>query len=125
MPISQDDITTLIRYINRKIRKQGVSFIMTHHFSLDRLNDIRNRPPIELEEIKSILERVIELHLAEIAALPAYATFNIKCESSHINMPCGIEKSSSASGGSLTKSIIITIMRKQRFIAKDPVEFIV
>lgn len=124
MSINQGEVATLISSINKKIQKKGMSFVITGHFSLDRLNDTRNNPPITLLELETILNNLIEQHVFEIAKLPHNATFNIKCTSSHINMPCGVSKTVSF-GKSLHKNTIITIMRKATFVAKDPVEFLV
>ncbi|KAA1150861.1 hypothetical protein [Pseudoalteromonas fuliginea] len=124
MSISQGQVNKLISSINKKIQKKGISFVLTAHFALDRLNDLRNIPPIELSELELILNNLISNHIFDIAKLPNNASFNIKCKTSHINMPCVVNKTVSA-GKSLHKNVIITVMRKSTFVAKDPTEFIV
>ena len=98
---------------------------MTVHFSVDRLNDARNRPPITIQELDSIFTSLIAKHITAIVALNDKDTFNIRCSTSHINMPCGVVKESEDNGSITHKNIIITVMRKEGFFAKDPIEFIV
>ena len=96
---------------------------MTIHFSVDRLNDARNNPPISIQELEDIFDRLIKQHILAIVALNDKDTFNIRCTSSHINMPCGVSKETDNNGSVSHKNIIITVMRKRKFFAKDPVEF--
>jgi hypothetical protein len=124
MPINQGQVSKLVSSINKKIKDRGISFILTTHFTVDRLNDSRNKPPIELSELELILNNLIDIHIFDIAKLPNNASFNIKCQTSHINMPCVVNKTISY-GKTLQKNIIITVMRKSNFVAKDPTEFLV
>lgn len=98
---------------------------MTTHFAIDRVNDLRNVPPITLIELETIFNKLIARHLIGILALNDGDTFNIKCSSSYINIPCAVEKNSSAHATITHKSIAITIMRKRNFVSKDPITFTV
>lgn len=98
---------------------------MTVHFSSDRLNDSRNTPPITIQELERIFECVIERHILAIVALDDGDTFNIRCTTSHINMPCAVVKRTENNGTFSHKNFVITIMRKENFYAKDPIEFLV
>ena len=62
---------------------------MTMHFSVDRINDVRNNPLITIEELKDIFDSLIDNHITAIVALNDKDTFNIRCTNTHINMPCG------------------------------------
>lgn len=98
---------------------------MTVHFSAERLNDARNVPPLNIAELEDVFVRLIDQHIMSILVLNDEDTFNIRCSRSHINMPCAVQKTSSANSGVTHKNIIITVMRKKTFKAKDPVEFVV
>lgn len=56
MSISQGQVNKLISSINKKIKKQDVSFVLTAHFALDRLNDLRNVPPYRIIRIRINIE---------------------------------------------------------------------
>ena len=56
MPISETDIKTLELKINDKLTVYNAQFIMTVHFSSDRLNDPRNIPSITLQELEDIFK---------------------------------------------------------------------
>lgn len=123
MTISQRDVTALESRINSKLTGYNAEFIMTIHFSVDRLNDARNTPPITIPELENIFDRLINQHILAIVALNDKDTFNIRCTSSHINMPCGVRKETNNNGSISHKNIIITVMRKRNFFSKDPIEF--
>lgn len=123
MAITQAELTSLQGRINARLAAHKAQFIMTTHFSIDRVNDIRNIPPVALNELESISNKLITQHLISILALNDGDTFNIKCGSSHINIPCAVEKNSNARATITHKSIAITIMRKRNFISKDPITF--
>lgn len=125
MSITQTDITNLEAQINSQLSRYNAQFIMTVHFSVDRLNDIRNVPPITIAELDTIFAELISQHITSIVALNHADTFNIRCSKSHINMPCAVAKESSNNGTITHKSIVITVMRKETFVAKDSIEFIV
>lgn len=123
MAISQQDVADLESRINSKLTEYNAEFIMTIHFSVDRLNDARNKPPITITELEDIFNRLIDQHILAIVALNDKDTFNIRCTTSHINMPCGVHKETDNNGTVSHKNIVITVMRKIGFFAKDPIEF--
>ncbi len=125
MSITNAELNALAARINNKLLKYRAQFIMSVHFSLDRVNDIRNNPPITLNELEDIFNKVIEQHIMSILVLNHGDTFNIKCRMTHINMPCAVEKRSDATNTITHKNIVITVMRKQGFRAKDAIEFTV
>lgn len=124
MTITAADISSFEDSLNQKLAVHNAQFKMTVHFSFDRLNDPRNNPPITMAELKSIFERLLSQHLNAILVLDDNDTFNIKCTTSHINMPCGVRKVSNPNNGTITqKNVVITVMRKKGFFAKDKIEF--
>lgn len=122
MTISAADVTALQLRINAKLIQHNATFSLSVHFSGDRLNDTRNKPPVTLAELEDLFDRVIAQHLLSIVALNDGDTFNIRCLTSHINMPCGVKKSASATGVTTQKNIVITVMRKEHWFTKDPVD---
>ena len=71
---------------------------MTVHFAVERLNDPRNHPPITISELENVFDKLIEQHILAIVALNDKDTFNIRCTSSHINMPCAVSKQTQQNG---------------------------
>jgi hypothetical protein len=116
MTISQTDLDGLERRLNDRL--QGISstltFTLTVHFKLDRVNDLRNVPPITLVELGDIFDRFISQHMSALMSLQNGNTFNIRCKSSHINMPCAVEKKF-ANSVATQKNVVITVMRKKGF----------
>lgn len=125
MPITQQELNTLEATVNAKLAAHKASFVMSVHFGADRVNDARNVPPITLAELESIFDRLISQHLMAILVLNDGDTFTIRCGTSHINMPCGVKKSTAPNASITQKNIVITVMRKQGFYSKDPVVFVV
>ena len=123
MTINQQEISQLEQYINNKLTVYKTEFIMTMHFSVDRINDVRNNPPITIEELKDIFDSLIDNHITAIVALNDKDTFNIRCTNTHINMPCAVVKKLQNNGSISHKNIVITVMRKETFYSKDPIEF--
>jgi len=123
MTITSAERITLEQAINDKLIPFNTCFEMSFHFAHERLNDLRNDPPITIQELESIFDRLIDKHILSIVALDDGDTFNIRCTTSHINMPCGVEKTTRQNGTVSQKNILITIMRKENFRSKDGVEF--
>jgi len=125
MPITQQQLNDLETTINARLAAHKAAFVMSMHFASDRVNDARNVPPITIQELESIFDRLINQHLTSIVALNDGDTFTIRCASSHINMPCAVRKDETATATITQKNIVITVMRKQDFYSKDPVVFLV
>ncbi|KIP14598.1 hypothetical protein KY49_741 [Burkholderia sp. MSHR3999] len=124
MPITQEETRALEATINEKLAVHKTAFKMSVHFSIDRLNDPRNNPPITIAELESIFDRLIDQHIMAILVLNDKDTFNIRCQQSDINIPCGVQKVTAPQNSTITqKNIVITIMRKRNFFAKDAIEF--
>lgn len=123
MTITHADVTALEARVNQKLASHNAAFVMTVHFSYERLNDVRNNPAISLGELESLFERVIAQHMLSIVALNHGDTFNIRCMQSHINMPCAVQKQDTKIGAASHKNIVITVMRKERWFSKDPYDF--
>jgi len=125
MAISADQIATLEHILNEKYAKENLRFKMSVHFVRDRVNDPRNTPPITLTELQGIFFRLTSIHLGRLLKVKHNQTFNVRCKTSHINIPCAMSKTSTPGGMEQSEVIAITIMRKKDFKAKDELEFLV
>jgi hypothetical protein len=125
MTITATDINSFEAAINAKLAVHGAQFKLTVHFSFDRLNDARNKPAITLAELQTIFDNLLSQHLASLLALGHGDTFNIRCLTSHINIPCSVEKQTSWKSPFTHIFNTVTVMRNKKFVAKDPLEFTV
>lgn len=124
MTISQNDLDALEKRLNDRLQGLSVvaSFTLSVHFCRDRVNDLRNVPPITLAELGGVFDRFIDQHIPALFQLQDGDTFNIRCKRSHINMPCGVEKTF-ANSVTVQKNIVITVMRKKGFKAAVTKDF--
>lgn len=120
MAITQAELDALTARINAALAPHSADVEMSVHFGLDRINDLRNRPPITADELEGIFMRFIEQHLPAALALQDNETFNIRCLASHINMPCEVRKYVADPKHNM---FVITVMRKQSFVFKERHEF--
>lgn len=125
MTITATDINSFEAAINSKLAIHGAQFKLTVHFSFERLNDARNNPAITLAELQVIFDNLLSKHLAALLALGHGDTFNIRCSTSHINIPCSVEKTTSWKSPFTHIFNAVTVIRLKKFVAKDPKEFIV
>lgn len=77
MTISAADMAALELRVNAKLTQHNASFVMSVHFTIDRLNDVRNDPPLTVSELEDLFDRVIDQHMLSIVALNDSDTFNI------------------------------------------------
>ena len=59
MPITTQELTALEARINAKVASHDIAFALTVHFEFDRVNDPRNRPPITIDELEDLFDRLI------------------------------------------------------------------
>jgi|SRR5690606_29866763 len=123
MAISADEIATLEHILNEKFSKERLRFKMSVHFVRDRMNHERNTPPITITELQGIFNRLTTIHISKLLTLKHNESFNVRCLTSDINIPCVMSKSTGAGGAQSSEVIAITVMRKKDFKAKDPIEF--
>lgn len=117
--ITKNDLLKLTTDINNKVAQYAMQFVLTFHFSEDRVNDVRNNPPIILSELEDLFERFISQHIMAVVALNDKDTFVISCSKTDIHIPCVVKKKSDSNGGASHKNIVITIMRKSNFGVKN------
>lgn len=125
MGIAIDDIRVLETVLNEKFRKENLKFKMSIHFVRDRMNDPRNTPSITVTELQSIFNKLTTIHISKLLRLKHNDTFNVRCTTSDINIPCAMSKRLDENGRDQKKVIAITVMRKKEFVSKDDIEFIV
>ncbi|WP_211232074.1 hypothetical protein [Pseudoduganella violaceinigra] len=83
--------------INANLASYSAEIKPSVHFGLDRLNDLRNKPPINAVELEGVFMRFLAQHIDEALKPNDGETFNIRC--------------------------LQTIMRRKNFFAKDSIEF--
>lgn len=115
MPITIQELRALEARVNAKVATYQIAFRLTVHFSCDRINHPRNRPPITLAELEDIFDRVIAKHIQTLWALGDGDAYNIRCTKSHINIPCAIEKQLSNGGVREHLHSTVTVMRNPNF----------
>jgi len=125
MGIGIDDIRVLETVLNEKFRKENLKFKMSVHFVRDRMNDPRNTPAITITELQSIFNRLTTIHISKLLRLKHNDTFNVRCTTSDINIPCAMSKRLDENGKDQKEVIAITVMRKKASVSKDDIEFIV
>lgn len=125
MGIALDDIRILETVLNEKFKKENLRFKMSVHFVKDRMNDPRNTPVITITELHSIFNRLTTIHISKLLSLKHNDSFNVRCKTSDINIPCVMSKQSDSSGQLRKEVIAITVMRKKNFLSKDNIEFVV
>ena len=125
MPITTQELKGLEAGVNATLAPYNTKFVLSAHFTFDRVNDVRNVPPITLAELQSVIDQLVQRYIAQVLALKDKATFNVRCSNSHINMPCGLAHAGSGNGMVAYEISAITVMRKKNFYCKDPTEFVV
>ncbi len=123
--ITRREIQEVLNRINKRLSTNNTYFDISIHVREERLNDPRNVPSITAMEIEDILNRLIDIYLIQLCRLENGDHFNIKCSTSHINMPCSVEVVENRQGKQINRNFILTIMRKVDFLSKDSLEFIV
>ncbi|MCC3733499.1 hypothetical protein LLS47_11225 [Rouxiella badensis] len=118
MSISPQAIRDLEADINEHLEQDRAEMSFTFHAGIERLNDPRNGTPITLRELESLLHEFIKVHLQTVLTLNHGDTFTIRCNQSHINMPCTIEIDLRFGKQWIIQNVV-TIMRKAGFISKD------
>ena len=116
MPITTQELTALEARINAKVASHAIAFSLTVHFSFDRVNHPRNRPPITIAELEDMFDRLFAQHIKTLWALGDGDTYNIRCTTSQINIPCAIEKRLSNGGVREHLHNAITVMRNPNFV---------
>ncbi|MGB0468731.1 MAG: hypothetical protein ACPGF7_14535 [Pontibacterium sp.] len=112
-PITGRDLELLEDFANKQFSQYSAKFVFSFHFTEDRLNDLRNNPPINIDELEDIFFKLAKNHADDVVVLPDGAKFTVKCETSHINIPFVVEVDE------IRENIAITIMRHKNFKAHD------
>ncbi len=125
MSVALDQIALLESVLNAKFQQERLSFKMSVHFVKDRMNDRRNNPAITFTELQSIFNRLTTIYISKLIRLKNNDTFNIRCNKTDINIPCGVELFIDSTGRDRRQIIAITVMRKKNFKSKDSLEFLI
>jgi hypothetical protein len=113
--ISKSELDAIEIYADSLFRKVGIDIEFTGHF-LDRLNDIRNKKPINSSEIEGIFRRTYKKHGKKILDLGDEAEAVIKDMKSDINIPFVLSYDKPTGMFDMTMK---TVMRKKSFLTSN------
>lgn len=120
MPITEQQLIDLEGEINEILQEDAAKIHFSFHAAYERLNDLRNKPPISLEELDNVFKAFIAKHLQTVLSYGEGTTFTIKCNKSHLHFPCAILHEMEF-GKTWVIQNVITAMRKEGFKSKDPI----
>ncbi|TKI02414.1 hypothetical protein [Martelella alba] len=120
MSITRQGILDLEAEINDILAEDCVELHFTFHAAVERLNDPRNNPAISLNELDELFRTFIDTHLTTVITYPEGTTFTIRCNKTHIHLPCAI-KNDVRIGKVWVIQSVVTVQRKAGFVSKDPI----
>lgn len=86
-PITKEQIEVLRQHLNRVYGRVGIDVALaTKHF-IDRINDHRNEPMIQIEEVAKLFYKVFAKYNSNLAKLEPNWTYELRDESSKLNLP--------------------------------------
>ena len=113
--ITKSELDAIEIYADSIFRKVGIDVEFTRHF-IDRLNDTRNKKPINSAEIEGIFRRTYKKHGRNISDLGDDAEAVIKDIRSDINIPFVLSYDKSTGMFDMTMK---TVMRKKSFLTNN------
>lgn len=113
--MTKSELDAIEIYADSLFRKVGIDVEFTYHF-LDRLNDERNKKPINSAEIEGIFRRTYKKHGKKISDLGDDAEAVIKDIRSDINIPFVLSYDKSTGMFDMTMK---TVMRKKSFLTSN------
>ena len=84
--ITVTDLKTLKKYVDKFFKSLDIDVQFTRHF-LDRVNDKRNKPEINIGELKRLFNKTYKQHGREIKKLPDGTQAVIRDMITDVNMP--------------------------------------
>ena len=118
MPITEQQLKDLESDINDVLQEDAARIHFSFHAAYERLNDVRNKPPITLDQLDDVFRAFIAAHLQAVLGFEEGTTFTIKCNKSHLHFPCAIVHEKEF-GKTWVIQNVITAMRKAGFNSKD------
>lgn len=120
MPITEQQLKDLESEINDVLQEDAARIHFSFHAAYERLNDVRNKPPIALDELEGVFRAFIAAHLQTVLGFGEGTSFTIKCNKSHLHFPCAIVHEKEF-GKTWVIQNVITAMRKVGFNSKDSI----
>lgn len=114
--ISDYEMEELVNHVNRQWSPLGVKVSFSTHFA-QRLNDPRNKPAIEVNEVLQLLHRIKSKGLKAIMKLPNSYHAVMKDPTTHLNLMFVIL----GDKGTERTIVLKSIMRKEGFESKSQV----
>jgi len=109
--VTQSDLDGVEAYLDRLFAAVGLDIEFTSHF-VERINDIRNRKQITVDELEDLFIKTYEEYGAEIPRLGSKAEAVIVDMESDINVPFILQYNSKSKKMELISK---TVMRKPNF----------
>lgn len=105
------ELNQLEKELDALFKNVGVDVEFTRHF-LDRVNDSRNKKPIDIEELKQMFYDIFQQYGKKFRKLPHGEEGVMKNPPNHLNIPFTLDKNTE---DKLVDLINKTIMRKKDF----------
>jgi hypothetical protein len=109
--VTQSDLDGVEAYLDKLFAAVGLDIEFTSHF-VERINDIRNRKQISVDELEDLFIKTYEDYGAEIPKLGSKAEAVIVDMESDINVPFVLQYNSKSKKMELISK---TVMRKPNF----------
>lgn len=113
--ITQGDLDKLEYYVDKLYAKLGLDVEFSRHF-LDRVNDIRNKQQITLQELARLFQLEYNRYGTKITDLGAHGEAVFRDMKTDVNVPFVLDLDHQ---GNLTL-VSKTVMRKKNFKTRDP-----
>ena len=114
--ITDGQLRDLERYADKLFASLGLDVEFTRHFR-ERVNDVRNRGPITLEELARLFRESYRKYGKRISNMSPKSEAVLNDMATNINLPFVIQWDRSAGGLDLVAK---TIMRKKGFMSRNP-----
>ena len=113
--VTRSDLDKVETYADKLFKSVGIDVEFTRHF-LDRVNDIRNKKDITIQELASLFKKTYEKYGKKIASLGDNAEAVINDMKTDINMPFVLDLNRKTREIEL---IAKTVMRKKNFMTRN------
>ena len=114
--LTQADLTTLGKYVDKFFKSLGIKIQFTNHF-LDQANDSRNKPEINIDELRRLFNKAFKQHGKAIKKLSDGTQAVIRDGVTDVNIPFVFEWNPKTGVFDLVPK---SVMRKKGFTTQNP-----
>lgn len=118
--VSPSDLRIIGKKADAALKPLGVDMDMHGRHFVDRVNDTRNKPEIQPQELAKLINKIRSKKAERIKAKKDGAEAVLKDKESKINVPVIIRQKRDRSGKKITDVTAKTIMRKPDFKSSSP-----